>query len=293
MIETGVSTYKMRQTLILLTILSLVLISCSGINQKKELLTNYESTIEILINSIKQNGNIIERSRANYPEKTNIYYLKWKSVDSLTSEIETFLSNSSQSQPTIDFYKTTKGEIDNIQKNYYDFIDSTWSKNYKQTRNKLDKKLAEQLQYPLTAEVEGSTFPKLFACSILLKNLQHLTKSILTNISSSECFWSIPWSTSGNIHKDTTLIAINSNHFYDLTQDGFFKIKEISNSLGQKVHHFDSRKNTTIWTVKFAGHQDSVYYLTGSIFTTHPVSGMVKEIDTFENKKIVISTSNR
>jgi hypothetical protein len=277
------------KNIIILTILTIVLYSCTDTRKHDELRGNYELTLDLLTTSIKRNGHIIERSRAKYPEKLTNYYSKWRTIDSLTADIEAFLTDSTDRYLITDFYQTKTKKIKNIQTTYYNFIDSSWSKNYQQARKKYDSMLSEQMKYPSIKEVENATFPKLFACNTLLANLQMLTRTIVGDISSDECFWGITWDCSGMNKGDTTIITMNSQNFYNIAKDGFFKIEKLVDSRGQIINEFDSRANSVIWTVAIPGQADSVYYLTGSIFSKHPVTGETVEIDTFQNKEIRIN----
>lgn len=289
MFKKNVRSNAMRQGIILLITWTTLFCSCSNDSEKREMKSIHQLNLELLTNSIRKKGLLIERARMNDPRKMESFYAKWQLIDSLASKIDMYLADDSTQTTASEFYNTTLAEVQELRGNYFEQIDSNWSKEDERLRFGFDAVMAKRMHFLTREEIEHSSFSKQYACSSLLLNLRVLANEIDRNTAFISCGWGIPWNTFGAVQGDTTTVHISSQHFHEVIPNGFFKIDQLLNAKRQVVRDFKSQRNPTVWTLKFSGEQDSVYFMSGSIFATHPQTNEIVEVDTFMNKKIEIT----
>lgn len=280
---------SMRQINIAAVFLIISSYSCVDERVNNELLKSYEISVRILTDNIHRYGNVIKKMHYDRPDMMGFFYLEWKKIDSLTLEIELFVSDSTSEEYALDFHSRQSNSINVILTSFYDYIDSAQSEDYIEIRQRGVKELAQHFDFSSPQEIKNSQFPALFAASNLLLNLDELTQRIINMISAGDFYFDVQtlWSITGTRYVDTTVLEITSKNFYDWTRNGMFKIDWLKDSKGNIIRRFDSKPDDVVWQVRIPGKPDSVYYISGAVY-----NNIVFEFDTFVDKKVMIATAN-
>jgi hypothetical protein len=155
--------------------------SCHHDTSCSELEENYNISINLLNQSLKDKGNVITREMMNNPVKAEKFYNKWMKIDSIATNVNSIFNDTNSIDASLTFVMQQTQNVLNLVSTFYN--DRYW------LDKEFESRLKDKMSFPTKKEILESSSPKKFIALKLLNNLEIMTDQLMRELSTWEDYY--------------------------------------------------------------------------------------------------------